>query len=77
MLWQVRAESPSRQQINLTVRPKQTNEKTALHFIPRLWPEIGVADLLPVLLGWQAEESWRRLKIDYLHWEHDEQKKLL
>ncbi len=49
----------------------QMNEKTALHFIPRLWPEIGVADLLPVLLGWQAEESWRRFKVDYVHWEKE------
>jgi len=47
----------------------QSNRKTAIHFIPRLWPEIGVADLLPVLLGWQAEESWRRLKVDWLKWE--------
>ncbi|KAK9893782.1 Di-trans-poly-cis-decaprenylcistransferase [Cystobasidium minutum MCA 4210] len=47
----------------------QVSEKTSLSFIPRLWPEIGVADLLPVLLGWQAEETWRRLKVDYIKWE--------
>jgi ditrans,polycis-polyprenyl diphosphate synthase len=47
----------------------QVSEKTALSFIPRLWPEIGVADLLPVLLGWQAEETWRRTKVDYIKWE--------
>ncbi|GAA6044190.1 hypothetical protein JCM8097_006447 [Rhodosporidiobolus ruineniae] len=33
----------------------QASESTTLHFVRPNWPSIGVADLLPALLAWQAE----------------------
>ncbi|GAA5886670.1 hypothetical protein JCM16303_001405 [Sporobolomyces ruberrimus] len=33
----------------------QCNEQTVLHFIEPNWPDIGVADVLPPLLSYQAE----------------------
>lgn len=33
----------------------QANESTILHFITPNWPDIGVADVLPPLLSYQAE----------------------
>ncbi|BGO98964.1 cis-prenyltransferase [Rhodotorula toruloides] len=51
----------------------QSNESTILHFITPNWPDIGVADILPPLLSYQAEvwvgqvsdtlESWRRWSV--------------
>ncbi|GAA5990469.1 hypothetical protein JCM11641_007213 [Rhodosporidiobolus odoratus] len=35
----------------------QANENTTLHFATPNWPDIGVADILPPLLAWQAEKS--------------------
>jgi len=34
---------------------EQCNEDTVLHFIKPNWPDIGVADVLPPLLSYQAE----------------------
>ncbi|GAA94553.1 uncharacterized protein L969DRAFT_16987 [Mixia osmundae IAM 14324] len=45
----------------------QISDQTSLHFLPRCWPDIGVADVLPVLLGWQAERI-RANFISALHW---------
>lgn len=33
----------------------QSSERTILHFIEPNWPDIGVADILPPLLSYQAE----------------------
>ena len=33
----------------------QASESTILHFITPNWPDIGVADILPPLLSYQAE----------------------
>ncbi|KAI5480822.1 cis-prenyltransferase, dehydrodolichyl diphosphate synthase [Pseudohyphozyma bogoriensis] len=33
----------------------QANEDTVIHFIPPNWPDIGVVDVLPPLLSYQAE----------------------
>ncbi|BGP12183.1 hypothetical protein JCM10213_009333 [Rhodosporidiobolus nylandii] len=33
----------------------QASERTTLHFATPNWPDIGVADILPPLLAWQAE----------------------
>ena len=38
-----------------------TSSHTSIHFLPRMWPEIGVADLLPILLSWQAHAVLRRI----------------
>lgn len=32
---------------------------TSIHFLRRMWPEIGVADMLPILLSWQAHQLVR------------------
>ncbi|GAA5860351.1 hypothetical protein JCM8547_003471 [Rhodosporidiobolus lusitaniae] len=34
----------------------QANERTTLHFVAPNWPDIGVAEILPPLLAWQAEK---------------------
>lgn len=38
-----------------------TSSHTSVHFLPRMWPEIGVADLLPILLSWQAHAVLRKI----------------
>ncbi|GAA5909394.1 hypothetical protein JCM6882_000970 [Rhodosporidiobolus microsporus] len=34
----------------------QASENTTLHFVTPNWPDIGVAEILPPLLAWQAEK---------------------
>jgi len=41
----------------------QSNETTTLHFIKTHWPDITVLDILPLLLGWQAEHLVKRAGI--------------
>lgn len=33
----------------------QCNADTQLHFIKTYWPDFGLSDLLPILLGWQQK----------------------
>ncbi|GAA5961261.1 hypothetical protein JCM3765_002888 [Sporobolomyces pararoseus] len=40
----------------------QCNESTVLHFIEPNWPDIGVADVLPPLLSYQAESLVGKLQ---------------
>lgn len=51
MMWQVgawaRCSSP------------QSNKDTQLHFVKTYWPEFGLTDMLPILLGWQ-QKAWLR-----------------
>ncbi|RSH91079.1 cis-prenyltransferase [Saitozyma podzolica] len=37
----------------------QASEDTQLHFVRTMWPEFGLSDLLPILLGWQ-QKMWLR-----------------
>lgn len=46
---------------NTNPQKTQANENTTLHFIPPNWPDIGVLDVLPVLLSYQGEWVWNRL----------------
>lgn len=59
LLWQVRSfslfsYSPS-SSVLIQYGREQCNEDTVLHFIKPNWPDIGVADVLPPLLSYQAE----------------------
>lgn len=38
----------------------QCNDDTQLHFIKTYWPDFGLSDLLPILLGWQQKVWLRR-----------------
>ncbi|KAH8923676.1 Di-trans-poly-cis-decaprenylcistransferase [Atractiella rhizophila] len=74
MLWQVSPLSPTSvprsygfpsmymELIDLDELDRQANEGTKLYFIPPSWPEITVVDLLPIILGWQAEEMMKNCK---------------
>lgn len=33
----------------------QCNDDTQLHFVKTYWPDFGLSDLLPILLGWQQK----------------------
>lgn len=33
----------------------------SVHFVPRYWPDFGILDVLPIILGWQAEQLWLAL----------------
>lgn len=37
----------------------QCHADTQLHFIKTYWPDFGLSDLLPILLGWQ-QKVWLR-----------------
>jgi len=37
------------------------NPSPSVHFVPTFWPRFGFLDLLPILLGWQAEHFLARL----------------
>lgn len=37
------------------------NRGASIHFLQRYWPEVGVADLLPILLAWQARRTFEQL----------------
>lgn len=58
LLWQVsrRALHPHRTKLDKAL-PLQANEDAVLHFIPPNWPDIGVVDVLPPLLQYQAEAA--------------------
>ncbi|EGG05767.1 uncharacterized protein MELLADRAFT_87649 [Melampsora larici-populina 98AG31] len=32
----------------------------SVHFVDRYWPDFGILDVLPIILGWQAEELFKR-----------------
>ncbi|KAG0148297.1 hypothetical protein CROQUDRAFT_654994 [Cronartium quercuum f. sp. fusiforme G11] len=39
------------------------NDKTvgpSIHFVERYWPDFGILDVLPIIMGWQAEEMFKR-----------------
>jgi len=38
-----------------------SSSTTSIHILPRYWPEVGVADVLPIILTWQAEQLWNRV----------------
>lgn len=38
----------------------QAHADTQLHFIKTYWPDFGLSDLLPILLGWQQKVWLRR-----------------
>lgn len=44
----------------------QASESTILHFITPNWPDIGVADILPPLLSYQAEVWVERISSLFL-----------
>ncbi|CAH7666688.1 putative undecaprenyl diphosphate synthase-domain-containing protein [Phakopsora pachyrhizi] len=33
----------------------------SVHFVPRFWPDFGILDVLPILLGWQAEMIFHKI----------------
>ncbi|KAK1925496.1 Decaprenyl diphosphate synthase-like protein [Papiliotrema laurentii] len=39
----------------------QANDDTQLHFVKTYWPEFGLTDMLPILLGWQQKQWLRNL----------------
>ena len=53
LLWQVRSTSTSFHLYVLTIR--QCTESTQVHFIDTYWPDIGLFDLLPIILDYQRK----------------------
>ena len=41
----------------------QADQDTQLHFVKTNWPEFGLTDILPILLGWQQKVWLRSLKL--------------
>ncbi|WRT67835.1 di-trans,poly-cis-decaprenylcistransferase [Kwoniella shivajii] len=39
----------------------QASEDTQLHFVKTYWPEFGLSDMIPILLGWQQKQWMRQL----------------
>ncbi|TYJ58847.1 di-trans,poly-cis-decaprenylcistransferase [Cryptococcus floricola] len=39
----------------------QSSDDTQLHFVKTYWPEFGLSDMIPILLGWQQKIWMRRL----------------
>ncbi|KAI9634977.1 Decaprenyl diphosphate synthase-like protein [Dioszegia hungarica] len=39
----------------------QSSQDTQLHFVRTMWPEFGLTDMLPILLGWQQKVWLARL----------------
>lgn len=35
----------------------QADEDTQIHFVKTYWPDFGLTDMLPILLGWQ-QKTW-------------------
>ncbi|GAA5821870.1 hypothetical protein JCM10212_004295 [Sporobolomyces blumeae] len=46
----------------------QCNDHTTLHFIPPNWPDIGVVDVLPPLLSYQAEHVTAQVLDEARRW---------
>ncbi|WVQ96451.1 di-trans,poly-cis-decaprenylcistransferase [Kwoniella sp. CBS 9459] len=42
----------------------QASEDTQLHFVKTYWPEFGLSDMIPILLGWQQKMWMRRLGVN-------------
>jgi ditrans,polycis-polyprenyl diphosphate synthase len=53
LLWQVRSACPPLHLHVLTIR--QCTENTQVHFIDTYWPDIGLFDLLPIILDYQRK----------------------
>ncbi|OAV95287.1 hypothetical protein PTTG_03657 [Puccinia triticina 1-1 BBBD Race 1] len=45
---------------------RNTTAGASVHFVPKFWPDFGLLDVLPVLLGWQAETIIHRF-LPFLH----------
>lgn len=41
-------------------RIRNTKKGPSIHFVPKFWPDFGLLDVLPIILGWQAEEIFNR-----------------
>ncbi|WVQ83107.1 di-trans,poly-cis-decaprenylcistransferase [Cryptococcus sp. DSM 104549] len=39
----------------------QASDDTQLHFVKTYWPEFGLSDMVPILLGWQQKVWMRKL----------------
>ncbi|WWC88724.1 di-trans,poly-cis-decaprenylcistransferase [Kwoniella dendrophila CBS 6074] len=39
----------------------QASEDTQLHFVKTFWPEFGLSDMIPILLGWQQKQWIKQL----------------
>lgn len=65
LLWQVSRLAAPYKSALLTEDVSQANEDAVLHFIPPNWPDIGVVDVLPPLLQYQAEAltRWFRTRL--------------
>ncbi|KAH9460376.1 hypothetical protein MJO28_003958 [Puccinia striiformis f. sp. tritici] len=44
----------------LIKRTRTINKGSSVHFVPKFWPDFGLLDVLPILLGWQAEEIFHK-----------------
>ncbi|WVF68934.1 di-trans,poly-cis-decaprenylcistransferase [Kwoniella sp. CBS 6097] len=42
----------------------QASEDTQLHFVKTYWPEFGLSDMIPILLGWQQKMWMKRLGVN-------------
>ncbi|WVW84619.1 di-trans,poly-cis-decaprenylcistransferase [Kwoniella bestiolae CBS 10118] len=42
----------------------QASEDTQLHFVNTFWPEFGLSDMIPILLGWQQKQWVKQLGWD-------------
>ncbi|KNZ49915.1 di-trans,poly-cis-decaprenylcistransferase [Puccinia sorghi] len=54
MLWQTSL-------LSLSHLPSPSSSSASVHFVPTFWPRFGILDVLPILLGWQAEQISSRL----------------
>lgn len=55
-MWQV---SPLSAPTDELMADEQAGDDTQLHFVKTYWPDFGLNDMLPILLGWQ-QKVWLR-----------------
>lgn len=59
MLWQVSVQMPH----GALAEGRKASEDTQIHFVKTYWPEFGLSDMLPILLGWQQKVWMKRLSL--------------
>lgn len=58
-MWQVSLRASGRREWGSGLMTVQASGDTQLHFVKTYWPEFGLTDMLPILLGWQ-QKMWLR-----------------
>lgn len=60
LLWQTTLNSSKYTKKDDDFKERDTLLGPSAHFVQRYWPEFGILDVLPIILGWQAEQLMKR-----------------